>query len=68
VTTWAAAADLRVRLGIPLGRFRPFLFAGASYALRTQRLILDNRPDSIQISPWNLSLGLGVAYRFGSND
>jgi len=68
VTTWGAAGDLRGRLGIPVGRFCPFLYAGASYAMPAQRLTLEGSPNRITLSRWNLSLGVGLSYRFGASD
>ena len=66
VSTWGAAGALRGRLGIPVGRICPFLFAGASLDLRAQRLTLEGSQASIVLSRWNLSVGVGLAYRFGS--
>jgi hypothetical protein len=66
---WGIAADARVRLGLALGSWRPFVFAGASYALRAERLTLDDYPEpehSITLSRWNFSFGLGLAYLFGA--
>jgi hypothetical protein len=64
-TAWGAAADLRARLGFTWGRFAPFLFAGTSYALRGERLTLDDRAQSITLSRWNVSAGAGLAFLFG---
>jgi hypothetical protein len=64
---WGIAADARVRLGLALGSWRPFVFSGASYALRAERLTLDDYPEhSITLSRWNFSVGLGLAYLFGA--
>jgi hypothetical protein len=66
-TAWGAAADLRARLGLTWGRFAPFLFAGGSYALRGERLTLDDRPQtSITLSRANVSAGAGLAFLFGA--
>jgi hypothetical protein len=65
-TAWGAAADLRVRLGLRVGRVAPFLFAGASYALRGEHLTLDDRPQNITLSRWNVSAGAGLAFLFGA--
>jgi hypothetical protein len=65
-TSWGAAADLRGRFGIAWGRFAPFLFAGASYALRGEHLTLSNRPDNTTLSRWNVSAGAGLAFLFGA--
>jgi hypothetical protein len=64
-TAWGAAADLRARFGFTWGRFAPFLLAGASYALRGERLTLDDRSQSITLSRWNVSAGAGLAFLFG---
>jgi hypothetical protein len=66
VTRWGAAANARLRLGFVLGSWRPFAFAGTGFALRAERLTLDDYPgQSITLSPWSFSLGLGLAYLFG---
>jgi hypothetical protein len=65
-TAWGAAADLRARLGLAWGRFAPFLFAGGSYALRGERLSLDDRPQNITLSRWNVSAGAGLAVLLGA--
>ena len=66
-TAWGAAADLRARLGLTWGRLAPFLFAGGSYALRGERLTLDDRPQtSITLSRANVSAGAGLAFLFGA--
>ena len=64
-TAWGAAADLRARLGFAWGRVAPFLFTGGSYALRGERLTLDDRQQSITLSRWNVSAGAGLAFLFG---
>jgi hypothetical protein len=64
-TAWGAAADLRARLGFTWGRIAPFVFAGASCALRGERLTLDDRSQSITLSRWNVSAGAGLAFLFG---
>jgi len=68
VNDWGAAVDLRARLGLTLGHFLPFLFAGGSYDLVTQRLTLDNFARDVTLSRWNLIVGAGLAYRFGRDD
>lgn len=66
VTRWGAATTARLRVGLGLGRWRPFLFAGSGYALRGERLVVDGYPDrGIALSRWSFALGLGLAYRFG---
>jgi hypothetical protein len=67
VTRWGAGAAARLRLALVLGRFRPFALASTSYALRAERLRLDDYPgQSITLSRWNFTLGLGVSYCFGA--
>lgn len=67
VTRWGAAACARVRLGLVLGPWHPYAFAGVSYALRAERLVLDDYPEQgITLSRWNFSFGLGLAYLFGA--
>ena len=68
ITTWGAAVDLRGRLGLAVGRFVPFLFAGGNGALRAERLTLDNRPQTTTLSRWNLSAGAGLAIVLGKNE
>jgi hypothetical protein len=68
VTTWGAAGELHARIGLLVGRFFPFLCAGASYALRAQRLTLEGAPNHITLSRWDLILGVGVALRFDLKD
>jgi hypothetical protein len=65
-TVWGAAADLRGRVGIAWGRVAPFLFAGASYALRGEHLTLDDVSHKITLSRWNVSAGAGLAFLFGA--
>ena len=69
VTTWGAALEVRGRTGLVLGRFLPFLFVGASSALRAERLTLDDYPaDATTLSRWNFSAGAGLAVLFdGTN-
>jgi hypothetical protein len=67
VTTWGAELDLRVRLGVSVGRIVPFLFVGGSGAARAQHLTLDGAPaqDSATLSRWSYSAGVGLAFLFG---
>ena len=65
-TAWGAAADLRARLGLTWGRLALFLFAGGSYALRGEHLTLDDRPQNITLSRWNVSAGAGLAVLLGA--
>jgi hypothetical protein len=65
-TAWGAAADLRARLGLAVGRVAPFLFGGASYAFLGERLTLDDSTQNITLSRWNVSAGAGLAFLFGA--
>lgn len=66
VTRWGAAADVRLRLGLMLGRLCPYVFAAASYAFRAERLTVDDSPyPSTTLPRGNVSLGLGLAYLVG---
>jgi len=68
-TAWGAAADLRGRLGLTVGRVAPFLFVGGSYDLREERLTLYDRPQTIiTLSRWNVNIGAGVAFLFGTKN
>jgi hypothetical protein len=72
-TDWSLAMDGRLRLGVSLAPVAPFvvpfvaafIFGDAGYALTTARLTLDNRPDSVTLSPWSFSAGLGLLFSFG---
>jgi hypothetical protein len=69
VTSWGAAMDVRGRLGLAFGRFLPFLFAGASGALRAERLTLDDdATDTTTLSRWNFSAGAGLAILLGAKE
>lgn len=68
VTTWGAELDLRVRFGLTIGRFVPFVFMGGSGALRAQRLTLDDYPQVTTLSRWNLGAGVGLAFLLGKNE
>lgn len=62
VSRWGLSLGARLRLGLTSGALRPFMFAGVTCALRDENLTLDNTPDSITLSRWNLSGGAGLAY------
>ena len=61
-STWTLAIDGRIRLGLALGRVVPFVYAGTAYSLSTARLTLDDRPDQITLSRWNVAAGLGLLF------
>jgi hypothetical protein len=69
VSTWGAAVDVRGRMGLALGRFLPFLFAGASGAMLAERLTLDDLPtDATTLPRWNFSAGAGLAVLLGAKE
>jgi hypothetical protein len=63
-STWALAIDGRIRLGLALGPLIPFVYAGTTYGVSTARLTLDNRPDQVTLSRWNVAAGLGLLFSF----
>jgi len=65
VVSWGLALDGRVRVGLRLGWIAPFVYTGASYALNTARLTLDNRSDSVTLSRWGFSTGIGLLFPLG---
>jgi hypothetical protein len=67
-TEWDPGADGRVRVGLRLAQARvvPFVYANATYSLAAARLSLDNRPDSVTLSRWNIAGGVGVLFFVGS--
>ena len=66
VTTWGAAMDLRVRLGLSAGRIAPFLFMGGSGALPAQKLTIEGATQTTTLSRWSYSAGIGLAFLFGA--
>ena len=68
VTTWGAEIDLRVRLGLSVGRIAPFLFLGGSGALFPQKLTLDDDQRNTTLSRWSGSAGVGMAFLFGRHE
>ena len=67
VTTWDAALDMRVRLGLSAGRIAPFLFLSGCGALRAQNLTLEGNPASRTLSRWTVNAGVGLSFRFGDS-
>jgi hypothetical protein len=61
-TAWSLAIDGRIRLGLRLGPVVPFVHGGAAYALARARLTLDDRPDTLTLSRWNVAAGLGLLF------
>jgi hypothetical protein len=58
-TTWGAAAAARLRLGLVLGPWRPFMFVAGSYALIAERVTLDVFPEEgVTLARGNVSLGV----------
>ena len=69
VTTWGAAMDLRVRLGLAASRITPFLFMAGNGALLAQKLTLEGDPQAeTTLSRWSYSAGVGLALLFGANE
>jgi hypothetical protein len=67
ITRWGLAADARLRLGLVLGGWRPFVFVAGSVAIRAERLNLEDHAErGIDLSRWNASVGGGVTYFWGS--
>jgi opacity protein-like surface antigen len=61
-TAWSLAIDARIRLGLRLGPVVPFVYGGAAYALARAKLTLDDRPDTLTLSRWNVAAGLGLLF------
>jgi len=61
VTDWGVVLDGQTRLGWNGGRFRPFLFGGASYGIPRIRMTLVDRPDAASLSTVNVKAGIGLA-------
>lgn len=69
VTTWGAAMDLRVRLGLSAGRIAPFLFMAGSGTLPAQKLTLEGDAQAeTTLSRWSYGAGVGLAILFGANE
>ena len=67
-TRWGAAADARLRVGLLLGPWCPFIFVSGSYAFREESFTVDHQhvySGSTTLPHGNASLGLGLAYLFG---
>jgi len=61
-TAWSLAIDARIRLGLRLGPVVPFVQGGAAYLLATPKLTLDDRPETLTLSRWNVAAGLGLLF------
>ncbi len=61
-TDWSLAIDARIRLGLRLGPVVPFVYGGTAYALARAKLTLDDRPDTLTLSRWNVAAGLGLLF------
>jgi len=68
VTTWGIAMDLRVRLGLSVGRITPFVFMGGSGGLPAQQLTLEGAPGAKTLSRWSFSAGIGLAILVGAKE
>jgi hypothetical protein len=67
LTRWGAAADARLRVGLLLGTWCPFIFVAGSFPLTAESLTFygTSAYESLTISTGNVSFGLGLAYLFG---
>jgi hypothetical protein len=68
-TRWGAAADARLRVGLLLGTWCPFVFVAGSYAFTAESPTFYGShgvPESLTIPRGNASFGLGLAYLFGT--
>jgi hypothetical protein len=68
-TRWGAAAAARLRLGLLLGSWRPFIFAAGSFPFGAERFTVYDQHvyyGSTTLPRGNASLGLGLAYCFGA--
>ena len=68
VTRWGAAASERLRVGLRLGPWCPFIFVAGSYAFRAERFTVYDQhvySGDTTLPRGHTSLGLGLAYLFG---
>jgi hypothetical protein len=66
---WGAAVGARLRMGPVLRAWCPFIFVAGSYAVWAESYAayyIHVFNGTLSLPPWNLSLGLGLAYRFGT--
>jgi hypothetical protein len=66
---WGAALGARLRMGFLLGAWCPFIFVAGSYAVWAESYTAYYPhvfSGSVKLPPGNRSLGLGLAYLFGT--
>ena len=66
---WGAALGARLRIGLPLRAWCPFIFVEASHAVWAESYTayyIHVFNGTLKLPPANGSLGLGLAYRFGT--
>ena len=65
---WGVAAGARIRVGLLIGPWCPFLFVAGSYDLTEEQFKFygSHDYDILTIPPGNASYGLGLAYLFGA--
>jgi hypothetical protein len=65
---WGVAASARIRVGLLIGSWCPFVFVAGSYDLTDEQFSFDGNHgyDILTIPGGNASYGLGLAYLFGA--
>ena len=65
---WGVAAGARIRIGLLIGPWRPFVFVAGSYDLAEEQFTFygSHGYDVLTIPRGNASYGLGLAYLFGA--
>ena len=68
VALWTGALEGRFRLGLTWGSIMPFVSGSLGRRFVRDRVTLEDVPESADISPWDLQLGIGIAVRLGGMD